>query len=818
MSLTALWGLPIERSTCLLNETHTEYLRARGITSKHIMERRGYASDADGLLIPWYSLPDGLRSGHEIRLDHVVDGKKFSRPKGQPTSLNIHPDMLELVRDQTKTLFIVEGTTRADALAEVNIPAVSIPGCYNFMAEKAQLPDWDSLPLMGRNVVIGLDGDVVTNPNVNAAMHRLAALCARKGAKSVNVLVLPNGMGLDDWLAAGNDVFTLRDHMRKHDEIAELKPKRQLPENRARKIIGSINDVKLADDFVKSEHNIVRFDPITDNWIVFDQTRWVVTKSDAIVRGRVTESLMDKAEKLGDDPEAQDLLMSSAKVSSVTLAVKSHPRVVARLDDFDKDGWLINLENGTFDLRSGTLRPHDASILVTQQAKCAYDPNAQAPQFMRFIEWALPNANIRQFVQMLLGQSLVGEVKDHVLPIFTGNGGNGKGTLLGVIRDILGDYAFEAKDDLLIEVKNPSHDEKDALLEKRRFVTCEEPQKGRLHMERVKKLTGGNQITAAFKGKTARTFEPSHTLCVATNNLPDFDGEDSPAIRRRLRIVEFSQTATNEDTELGNKLRSEANGIFLWLLEGLRLYQAEGKLPKPNEIMEASTHALEDADTLAQFLRDTVIVTGNEEDSLISQELYRDYTEWMNREQFGKGTIAANRFGREVKKRLGGWVPNEKTTVSKGQRKTTWYGMKLATDSDTEGATVESRNSKSNPTVVGLTREATVATVESGSGPAGEIFDPNQLSLFGSTELDSTVVLLQDDQNVPLTSEDTCNSSDATVAPNLGMWINQPVSTRSALVTDSDTPSVTDVGVLARAGLLDTYDEEFDKRAPKRVR
>lgn len=758
-------------------------------------------------MIPWFSLPDGLPRGYEVRLDTIVDGKKFARPKGQATTLNIHPDMLTQVRDVTKTLFIVEGTTRCDALAERNVPSVSIPGCYNFMSEKTQLADWDSLPLAGRQVIIGLDGDVVSNANVNAAMHRLAKLTIRKGAKRVLVLTLPASQGLDDWLGNGGDIFDVKQFAHPYDSIKELKPTRQLPETRARKAVGDINDVALGQDYVASAYNAARFDPTQAKWVVFDKTRWVVTKSDALVRGQITELMMDKASEITDDPEARDLLLSSAKISSVTLAVKSNPLIAAKLDDFDKDPWLLNLANGTLDLKTNTLYPHNASLLVTQQAECSYEQDATAPQFDTFVRWALPNEGVRTFVQKLLGQALVGEVNDHVLPIFTGTGGNGKGTLLGVIRDILGDYAFEAKDDLLIDVKNPSHDEKDALLNKKRFVTCEEPQKGRLHMERVKKLSGGNQITASFKGETARTFAPSHTLCVATNTLPDFDGEDSPAVRRRLRIVEFTQTATEVDVHLSEKLRSEADGILLWLLEGLRLWRLEG-LGEPAEVTAASVAALVDSDTLTQFLSDTVIVTGDSENEVISQDLYKGYTEWMNRENLGKGVIAQTRFGREVKKRI--TVMSERSSTTGGIRKTYFQGVRALTESDNSSFPQNSRNSS---TVAVLTCGDTVDTVESASGQSVGNFDPDQLSLFGESRLDSTVLLYQNDVSAGQhrnSSDDTVDDVDHENGYPWVMWCDQNPATRAALVTDS-YETLGD-SILARAGMLAAYDEEYDAR------
>jgi len=67
------------------------------------------------------------------------------------------------------------------------------------MADKAVLPDWDSIPMRDREIIIGLDGDYNTNADVNAALHRLAALVQRKGAGSITVLNIPGGAGLDDY-------------------------------------------------------------------------------------------------------------------------------------------------------------------------------------------------------------------------------------------------------------------------------------------------------------------------------------------------------------------------------------------------------------------------------------------------------------------------------------------------------------------------------------------------------------------------------------------------------------------------------------------
>jgi len=77
-----------------------EYYATRGVTEKWVMEQRGLTRVEDGIMIPFYSLPDGLPSGYEIRLDMPTEeGRKFTRPYGQRASLNIHPSQVDALKD-----------------------------------------------------------------------------------------------------------------------------------------------------------------------------------------------------------------------------------------------------------------------------------------------------------------------------------------------------------------------------------------------------------------------------------------------------------------------------------------------------------------------------------------------------------------------------------------------------------------------------------------------------------------------------------------------------------------------------------------------
>ena len=51
----------------------------------------------------------------------------------------------------------------------------------------------------------------------------------------------------------------------------------------------------------------------------------------------------------------------------------------------DADQWLLNVKNGTIDLRSGMLHDHTPSDYITKLAPVIYDPSAACPRWLAFL-------------------------------------------------------------------------------------------------------------------------------------------------------------------------------------------------------------------------------------------------------------------------------------------------------------------------------------------------------------------------------------------------------------------------------------------------
>src|SRR5262249_8324759 len=126
--------------------------------------------------------------------------------------------------------------------------------------------------------------------------------------------------------------------------------------------------------------------------------------------------------------------------------------------EFDRQPMLLNCPNGTVDLTTGALLPHRPDHLLTRQCPVAYDPGARCPSFEQFLRAAFARDDgLIGYVRRLFGYCLTGSVKEQVLVLLHGPGGNGKTTFLNAVREPMGDYAVKAPRGLLMTRQLESH-------------------------------------------------------------------------------------------------------------------------------------------------------------------------------------------------------------------------------------------------------------------------------------------------------------------------------------------------------------------------
>jgi putative DNA primase/helicase len=136
-----------------------------------------------------------------------------------------------------------------------------------------------------------------------------------------------------------------------------------------------------------------------------------------------------------------------------------------------------------------------------------------------------------------------------------------------------------------------------------RLVTATETEEGRRWAEsRIKRLTGGDIVSARFMRQDFFDYLPQFKLFIAGNHKPSLRSVDE-AIRRRIHLILFAVMipANERDAELTEKLKAEWSGILRWLLDGCLEWQAKGLKP-PKAVLEATEAYLSAEDAIAAWI------------------------------------------------------------------------------------------------------------------------------------------------------------------------------------------------------------------------
>lgn len=146
-----------------------------------------------------------------------------------------------------------------------------------------------------------------------------------------------------------------------------------------------------------------------------------------------------------------------SRINAMVTLARFHERVAVRPDDLDRDPWKLNVVNGTIDLRTGKLHPHDPANLITKLAPVAFEQHASCPQFEEFLEQVIGSADLIGFLRRAVGYTLTGDVREQVLFLLYGTGANGKTTLVTTLMSLLGDYGLQADPELLVVRRGEVH-------------------------------------------------------------------------------------------------------------------------------------------------------------------------------------------------------------------------------------------------------------------------------------------------------------------------------------------------------------------------
>ena len=344
------------------------------------------------------------------------------------------------------------------------------------------------------------------------------------------------------------------------------------------------------------------------------------------------------------------------------------------IEDFDKDPWLLNVPNGTLNLKTFILQPHRPADYITKICRAAYHPEAPSPVFDAFLARIFrSHPELAPYVLKALGYSLTGITTEQILFFLYGLGQNGKTKLLEAAGFAMGDYAIKADKDLLTVTNSDRHPTGQADLKGARLAVVSETGEGhRMDESLVKDLVGETRIKARKLYQDFYEFTMEAKLWLYGNHKPVVRGTDQ-GIWRRIRLVPFVETIGEEekDPDIGTKLAAEADGILAAMVRGCEAWQVDG-LGLPDEVAKASNTYRVEMDSLGGFLSDRCEQAAKF--MVESVEMYRAYRAWA--EATGEYTMTQTAFSLRLTER--GFEKGKHPYT----RRATWIGIRLASSEE----------------------------------------------------------------------------------------------------------------------------------------
>ncbi len=382
-------------------------------------------------------------------------------------------------------------------------------------------------------------------------------------------------------------------------------------------------------------------------WLSWDSNRWIADDHGVMAWAaarRVARHYHDQAAelmlKMGDDAlddsgrkKLQSVIdglkrwerhcRNKRTIDAMLATAAKDPAVQLSASELDKNPWLLGVENGVVDLRTGKLRPAARDEFVTKRSPVKFNPGAEAPRWVQFIEEITGAAGsfakrpaLASYLQRGLAYSLTGSTAEHKMFVAIGSGANGKNVLLDTFQRVAGGYCCTIPAAALMAVRSDDPERASpiaaSLAGARAAISSESKDGQKLDVALVKLHTGGGYMTARFLRENSFRFEITHKLWLMTNHRPALDHMDD-AMRGRLHLIPFDRKwnrpghpdrdpgLPDGDKDLMQTLKDEDEGVLAWLVAGALAYALEGLVP-PGEVTSMTRDYFKDQDSLGRWL------------------------------------------------------------------------------------------------------------------------------------------------------------------------------------------------------------------------
>jgi len=444
----------------------------------------------------------------------------------------------------------------------------------------------------------------------------------------------------------------------------------------------------FAESIAKATGGLIRHTPFR-GWLIFNPVTGKyepALKAVKLYVGETAKQLIAASYGIKDEATRTAGIKFGAKiltaqgVSNIENLLRNEQETSADEDDFKNKPHIINCQSEACGI-DGARRKAEAADFFLMSA--AVKPAEGTPErFLLFLDWfTRGDAELKEWLLTVMAIALFGFPSRLIVNLY-GQGQNGKGTLLRLLFNILGDYATTLPRSLAIKSRfTDRRFDKSDLPEKFAALLFDlKPEPGdKWNLDELKSICGDGDIIP-IERKMQPLFNAA-LFCkvfISTNDQIPIDsfGESE---RSRFRLVPCLAHVDEPDPELENALRKEYPQILNLLLGYAARWNADGRKLPPCKVVDMATNSFfENQDIIGQFLSDNCVLS--EGLRIPKKELFNSYEQYLFKEQGISKPGKIKSFAAALEKR----GINEGFTKIDGKSSRCFVGITLIGHTDTK--------------------------------------------------------------------------------------------------------------------------------------
>lgn len=261
----------------------------------------------------------------------------------------------------------------------------------------------------------------------------------------------------------------------------------------------------------------------------------------------------------------------------------------------------IPVLNGLFNIENNALEEFTPNYIAKNKIPVAYNPAAYDEEIDKFLnDISCNDSNIRAIIEEMIGCCLYRSNSFQTMFILTGEGSNGKSTLLRLLLNLLGN-----ENTCSVDLKELDRTFKTAeLFGKLANIGDDISNETIRNSSLIKKLSSGERNNAEKKGQDPFEFNNYATMIFSCNTMPKVN-DNTNGLARRLLFIPLNNVFKKSVDFENNILQADRLEYLLKLgIEGLQRYLRSGEFTASNMAESTKEDYIIANDPVKGFLHD----------------------------------------------------------------------------------------------------------------------------------------------------------------------------------------------------------------------